>query len=446
MDTKIIKQQRGYLLIIAVILIVIVASIAVLLANMYTVIVRSNTNILQSDQALYIAKAGLEIARRDLLKSGSTLQCADINSSNSKYTNACYPPKATKCSGYFTVAGVANEQSKTLATAITDITSTTVNLSSTSGLLSSGVVVIENEAIWYSGISGTQLQNVARGALGTTASTHTIVGTNVFQNTCTLTSTAGVPSLSAPTDTGGQRVAQDILWKTQTNGGGLGTLPNNWTPGLVSAGTISLTGTSYVYNPSVNKNDPKFTGSTIVGGADVVFNQYSFTKVGDNQIASQPRSLSADISQNNSNINTSTLWGYFFTQSKAAMQNNATVTKIDNCATYNYASASGTVWFNCTTGSFNPNNVTMGTVNNPVVLIVNNNINMTGNVTINGLLYVINGLASSGTTTINGLVVAEGAVNLNNATGILFNTTVLTNLGLLKTNYSSYYMPQEVFH
>jgi hypothetical protein len=61
-------------------------------------------------------------------------------------------------------------------------TTTTINLTSTSGLASSGFIKIDNETISYPNVSGNQLINCARGQNGTTAAAHTTGATVTVQN------------------------------------------------------------------------------------------------------------------------------------------------------------------------------------------------------------------------------------------------------------------------
>jgi hypothetical protein len=67
--------------------------------------------------------------------------------------------------------GAANSTSATLNGGI-NATDTTITLSSTSGLASSGFIVIDNETISYPNVSGNQLLNCARGQNNTTAVSH----------------------------------------------------------------------------------------------------------------------------------------------------------------------------------------------------------------------------------------------------------------------------------
>jgi hypothetical protein len=61
-------------------------------------------------------------------------------------------------------------------------TATTIDLTSTSGLTSSGFIKIDNETISYPNVSGNQLINCARGQNGTTAAAHTASATVTVQN------------------------------------------------------------------------------------------------------------------------------------------------------------------------------------------------------------------------------------------------------------------------
>ena len=61
-------------------------------------------------------------------------------------------------------------------------TDTTIDLTSTSGLTSSGFIKIDSETISYPNINGNQLINCARGQNGTTAAAHTANATVTVQN------------------------------------------------------------------------------------------------------------------------------------------------------------------------------------------------------------------------------------------------------------------------
>jgi hypothetical protein len=72
--------------------------------------------------------------------------------------------------------------SNALVAANVSSTATTITLTSTSGLASSGFVKIDSETISYPNVSGNQLINCARGQNGTTATAHTANATVTVQN------------------------------------------------------------------------------------------------------------------------------------------------------------------------------------------------------------------------------------------------------------------------
>ena len=81
-----------------------------------------------------------------------------------------------------------NRQSgqENLSTALLDgnvsSTTTTITLSSTSGIASAGFIKIDSETISYPNVSGNDLINCARGQNGTTAAAHTTAATITVQN------------------------------------------------------------------------------------------------------------------------------------------------------------------------------------------------------------------------------------------------------------------------
>jgi hypothetical protein len=78
-------------------------------------------------------------------------------------------------------SGATNPTTATLNGAIT-ATDTTITLSSTSGLASSGFIQIDNEIISYPNVSGNQLLNCARGQNNTTAASHLTAATVTVVN------------------------------------------------------------------------------------------------------------------------------------------------------------------------------------------------------------------------------------------------------------------------
>jgi hypothetical protein len=77
--------------------------------------------------------------------------------------------------------GEENATSATLAATIT-ASDTTIPVSSTADLPSSGFIRIENEVISYASVSGNNLQLCARGQNGTTAAGHNVAPTKIIYN------------------------------------------------------------------------------------------------------------------------------------------------------------------------------------------------------------------------------------------------------------------------
>jgi hypothetical protein len=94
-------------------------------------------------------------------------------------------------------SGQTNAVASTTLSANVSSTSTTIDLTSTVGLATSGFIKIDNETIVYSNISGNQLLNCSRGQANTTAASH-LTGASVF--------TQNLPSIN--------------VWPTPNAGGG----------------------------------------------------------------------------------------------------------------------------------------------------------------------------------------------------------------------------------
>jgi len=445
------KKQKGYLLIVALVLIVIVGFVSTMITSMFAGSAQINSNILQSNAAFYIASSGLEAAKRDITSKG--VGCEAINGA-SQYTNN------SLFNGAYTVTGANSVTTTTLNAAISS-NATTIPLTSTNNFASVGTVVIDNEFIDYGGISGNALVNLTRGAGGTTAAAHTI-SANVIQNQCVLTAVGGVPSINAAE---GKRTLQQTLIGSSFSLNNFGTLPGAITPGLVVAGSISLKGNSSVINTSVTGSSANFKGSTIVAGGAVSINGSANTKISDGsggEVASSVsgrNGIKGDIIYSGnydiSNINFSSLWDYYFTLPKSTLE--STVAYIPS------SRFTGTVVPNQGAGNViwtsNPNlhgNVTVGSPSNPVILIIEGNLNASGNVKIYGFVYITGAISLNGTVMIKGSVAIAGAVNLNDGScskgtnSIIFDSGILTQLGLMNSGTSTHYLAprnsREVFN
>ena len=221
-----LNRQRGYLLILAVLLILLVGTLSASMVSLFVGSANSTNNYIQSNNAYYLAEAGFEETARFLLTPTLTgtngrIACGSI-SSNSNLTNKNFG------SGSFTASTVSGSPvfaNTTLSNAITS-TETTISVASTSGFSSTGRIVIDSEVINYGGISGNSFIGIQRGVNESYNTAHTI-GTPVAQYQCNINVTGGIPNLTSPLY---QRTIQQSLQ-----------LQEGWAVGAVSSSNFVLT-------------------------------------------------------------------------------------------------------------------------------------------------------------------------------------------------------------
>lgn len=514
-----LTHQRGYLMVIAIIIIVIVGFAAGMLAYMFVGQSTATSETLQAKSALYIAASGLEIAKRDLVVNG--VQCTTINGTT-KYTNAAL------FNGQFTIVGdgkivvgmlnqnITNSTSTiplaytTLSTSITADATTiplvnatilpssgTVNIDKEmvsytsisgnalqnvmrgtigtaaashangtmvmSGFSNNGVIWIDSELINYAGIDGNVLQNAKRGSFGTAASAH-LAGAVVSQNQCVLTATGGVPTIAATAD---KRTLQQVLPGAAFSTGG-GSLISST---LVSIGTVQMSGTSFVINPSVTASSENFPGSTITSASTVSIIGASGTKISDgsNLIQSSGAgNINADIQQNNSTISSNIsspdyLFNKFFSSppdTGQALVNDvkatANVVINSNPATIandlnNVNNYGKTVWVNGGIQLTGNQTITVGSPSKPVILIIDGGVQLTGSpalsLNVYGLLYVRGSVQLGGAASIGGRgsVAVEGSTQLSGTDSITFDPSIINQLGPINPLMASHYVGSPVY-
>lgn len=201
-----IHAQRGFLMIMAVMLIIVAAlllSVMVYFANTGGI---SSANNLNSKQALYIAGTGLERGTRALVSPvlAERLACGAVTSDAST-TNVAF------ADGQFTVTGGASDYpaATTLKAGINSADSI-IPVNSVAGYdADGGRVLIDREAIDYSAVEPSDtavcggatktpcLVGAQRGQDGSVAALH-VSGTPVGQYQCDLQSRGGVPTLASP--------------------------------------------------------------------------------------------------------------------------------------------------------------------------------------------------------------------------------------------------------
>ena len=381
MEHKIIKNQRGYLLIIVSILTVVVGLVSVMLVNMYLGAMRSTTNILQADQALYIAKSGLEMAKRDLLKATAPMTCEAIGT---KYNKFIYPSGNSNYPGVFSVRGEERNLATSLV-AFIDGWSTSLNLSNNPGLLSAGIIMIDSENIWYSGVEGTRLLNLKRGIFGTSATSHSS-GASVTQNVCAITSEAGVPNLDRPE---GMRVLQEILWR-RPNDDADGSIDGMY-PALVAIKKVTIG------NAKTRVLNPK--GVAIVGGSISIHSKEN----AEGEVVVNPT------------LTSSKLWDAFFYQTDdTGLKRDEVISKCGK----GYINISNDVFLYC--GNLNlPDGavgISIGNSAKPVTLIVNGNLDSPSGFDFYGVLYITGNITKLNAGNIYGQVAVEGTADISGDT------------------------------
>lgn len=188
-----VKQQSGFLMIALAFMIVIFALLSASLVHMFVTSTVTTTGQLASEQALYLAEAGLEQGKYHLLTNSpanfsTRLSCAAING-NVNTTNV------NLGAGQFTVTTARFNPTPTALSAGINAAVTTIPVASTVGYAPQGRIRIDSETISYQGVTANSFTNATRGADSTTAASHSN-GSQVTQNQCSLTSVGGVSSLA----------------------------------------------------------------------------------------------------------------------------------------------------------------------------------------------------------------------------------------------------------
>ena len=213
---------------------------------------------------------------------------------------------------------------------------------------------------------------------------------------------------------------------------------NNYQLMLVSATGTSADGTATQTMSQLVRSQDSTLQYTLTtrGGANANGNAEITGNLGINAGGAVTISGSSSVSnyQQNvgalSSISTDAFFSSIFSQSKASMQAQSTV--YSNSSGVPWSSLSGTVWID---SNVNLNsNAVIGSMTEPVLLIVNGNFDVNGTVTFYGLLYIAGTYSSSGNFTLNGGVAAEGNINVTGSS--IGGNTDLVNQVLGANTYS----------
>lgn len=150
--------------------------------------------------------------------------------------------------------------------------------------------------------------------------------------------------------------------------------------------------------------------------------------------------MDADVQQNDaglSNSSSSAFFANFFGASKDAVDSSTDV-YISANGNQNHSSQLNnvqgkTIWIEQSAGKASINGTTtIGSANNPVILIVNGELQINGNTTIYGLVYAGNAdVKVNGNFDIHGMLIAETNLDASGNFGVQYDTTVLNNLNQL---------------
>lgn len=205
------------------------------------------------------------------------------------------------------------------------------------------------------------------------------------------------------------------------------------TPGnapLVTQGTVTLSGNSDVANT--------YSNTTITSGSSVSISGSSSTTVSSGT-GSTAGSIKSDVQSNNTtiaNMSQSDLFATYFGNTSNGVKG-AMAHVYSNSSSTNYSSTlnnmtSTSIWIDQVGGTASINgNTTIGSATHPVLLVVNGDFSLSGNVTIYGYIFVFgtNTIDSiSGNVTINGAISATGNLTMSGSSELTYAPDVLSNL------------------
>lgn len=315
-------------------------------------------------------------------------------------------------------------------------TATTITLVSTVGFTVPGAVTIDNEIITYTGISGNTLVGVVRGVNGTTAVSHS-AGAIVQQNQCFLVTTSGVPTLS--TGSSG-RVLRLLLIGTSFgfNLNGSYTIPTSTT-----GGNYTLAGDATVLNPTVTLNGAGFTGANIISDGTVTWTTGSGnspqTQIGSstNVSTGSGSNQKADVQANTPLYSSSTFYSQYFPESLELTKTDAITDGTYYASGSSISGLSGQVIFY--DGSLSLSSGTIGNASNPVLLIVNGNLTLSGTAKITGFVYVVGTSTLGGNAKITGALAGQGNVALSSSVTLTLSQSVLNKVNVMSGNQNVKY-------
>ncbi|MFZ2315058.1 MAG: PilX N-terminal domain-containing pilus assembly protein [Gammaproteobacteria bacterium] len=209
--------------------------------------------------------------------------------------------------------------------------------------------------------------------------------------------------------------------------------PSN-TP-VITQGQVTMSGNASI----TNTEHP----GTLVSGSTVALSGDANTVLSSGT-SSTPGNIKSDIQTNNmpiANMSANDFFATYFGNNTAAVQSNmAHVYTNSGSTNYNNTlnNMTGTsIWINQTAGVAAINgNTTIGSATNPVLLVVNGSLSLSGNVTIYGYVFVMGGgeiTTTTGNTNIIGGLATTGNMSMSGNVSVTYSSSTLNNLQNLPT-------------
>ena len=208
---------------------------------------------------------------------------------------------------------------------------------------------------------------------------------------------------------------------------------------IVVKGSVLLEGNPEINNPQHLTTIKTGAGVTLTGSAE------TNSTDGVTTYSSSPGSIDSDIQQNLpelTNITDAELFEQYFGVPKSAIQDMADYS-YEGSGNYSAELSGKTasiIWIDKAPGEESlavsiPGPITIGSADNPVVLIVNGDLSITGTVDFYGVIYASGNadIGSSGTPRIYGAVVTSGNYNMHGTAQVNYNDSYLSEFN--KTIY-----------
>lgn len=222
------------------------------------------------------------------------------------------------------------------------------------------------------------------------------------------------------TGTGDDGTATEVISQLVYEGSILATPP---TLPVVSIGSVALTGNTDVINMETNH--------TINSGAGITFNGSSQTQT--SQGSGHPGPGDTQNIATLSSMSISDFFASYFAATTSSVQGNV-AHYYNNSSDTNYSSTlngmTGTsIWIDQTGGTATiSSTTTIGSAANPVLLIVNGSLTVTGSTTIYGLVVVLgeSTITTTGNTKINGGFISTGHAVMSGNVTVTYSSAILS--------------------